>query len=202
MAVSPITITGPKLLLGEGIDEVRFFTALLNRLTIPGIQVLEYGGKTRLKGFLETLPRVTGFVGLASLAITRDADDDATGAFSSVRDALSSAGLPAPAGHNQPAGSAPRVQVWIMPDGNRPGMLEDLCMAAVQTDPAYPCVEAFFECLRTNACLPGSLAKARAHVWLASRPEPDRRLGEAAERDYWPWDDSAFQPIVNFLRSI
>ena len=89
-----------------------------------------------------------------------------------------------------------------MPDGSRPGMLEDLCMDAVQADPAYPCVEDYLTCLRARASLPGNLAKARTHVWLASRPEPDRRLGEAADRGYWPWDAPAFQPLVNFLRSL
>jgi hypothetical protein len=29
MPVAPLTITRPKLLLGEGVDEIRFFNALL-----------------------------------------------------------------------------------------------------------------------------------------------------------------------------
>jgi hypothetical protein len=206
MPVKLTTITERKLLLGEGVDEVRFFTALLKRLTITGIQVHDYGGKTKLRDFLEALRLIPGFADLASLAITRDADSEANGAFASVRASLENAGLPAPAGHNQPAaGSTLTVRVWIMPDGNRPGMLEDLCMDAVQADPASPCVEAYFKCLRDLGrpeCTPGNMAKARTHAWLASRPEPDRRLAEAAEQGYWPWDDLAFRPIIDFVRSL
>jgi hypothetical protein len=197
-----VTITEGKLLLGEGNDEVRFFKALLKRLTITNIQVLDYGGKTRLRPFLAALPLVPGFAGLTSLGITRDADIDASGAFSSVCAALQNAGLAVPTAHNQPEGTAPCVRVWIMPDGGSPGMLEDLCLAGVRGDPATPCVGAYFDCLRLNAQVPGNLAKARAHVWLASRPEPDARLGEAAEKGYWPWDDPAFGPVIDFLRSL
>ncbi len=82
-------------------------------------------------------------------------------------------------------------------------MLEDLCLAAVQADPATPCVDAYFTCLQTQTGkLPNNLAKARAHVWLASRPEPDRRLGEAAQSGYWPWADPAFDPLRQFLLAL
>lgn len=46
MAASPFDqISQPKLLVGEGRDEVRFFEALLRYLKISDIQVAEYGGK-------------------------------------------------------------------------------------------------------------------------------------------------------------
>jgi len=38
-------ITKEKLLLGEGIEEVRFFNALLAHLGITNVQVDQYGGK-------------------------------------------------------------------------------------------------------------------------------------------------------------
>jgi hypothetical protein len=82
-------ITKPKLLVGEGVDEVRFFEALLAHLGIRDIQVMEFGGKTRLAGFLRTLVApIPGYDQLISLAITRDADLDATGAFQSVSASL------------------------------------------------------------------------------------------------------------------
>lgn len=205
MPVIPVAIVKPKLLLVEGKDEVRFFNALLAHpiLNIADIQVADYGGKTRLKDYLEALAQtpVAGFTNLVSLMVTRDADTDATAAFASVCGALSNVGLAVPGSHGQFTGANPRIGVWIVPDGGRPGMLEDLCMASVETDLALPCVDEYFQCVQLRAGRqPNNFAKARLHVWLASQDEPDKRLGEAAEADYWPWTAPAFQPLIDFLR--
>lgn len=68
MAVATVALAKPKLLLGEGKDEVRFFNALLAYLGISDIQVVDYGGKTRLKDYLEALAQtpISGFAGLVS----------------------------------------------------------------------------------------------------------------------------------------
>ncbi|HWG47267.1 MAG TPA: DUF3226 domain-containing protein [Gemmataceae bacterium] len=138
-----------------------------------------------------------------SLAITRDADTDPGGAFASVSAALANVGLAVPGSHGLLAGANPRVGVWILPEGRTAGMLEDLCMAAVQTDLAVPCVDEFFQCVfRRAARQPNNMAKARLHVWLASQTEPDKRLGEAAEKGYWPWNATTFQPLISFLQAL
>jgi hypothetical protein len=205
MPVTTVALVKPKLLLGEGRDEVRFFNALLAELKITDIQVIDYGGKTRLKDYLEALAQtpVSGFSGLVSLAITRDADTDAGGAFASASAALANVRLTVPGSHGLLAGANPRVGVWILPDGGKPGMLEDLCMTAVQTDLAVPCVDEFLQCvLQRAARQPNNMAKARLHVWLASQLDPDKRLGEAAEKGYWPWNAMAFQPLISFLQAL
>lgn len=207
MPVSPVAIVKPKLLLVEGKDEVRFFNAFLAHpiLGITDIQVTDYGGKTMLKDYLEALAQapVGGFTNLVSLAIARDADTDAAAAFASVCGALTNVGLTVPGAHGQFAGANPQVGVWIVPDGGTPGMLEDLCMASVQTDLALSCVDEFFQCVQRRAGRqPKILAKARLHVWLASQAEPDKRLGEAAEKGYWPWTATVFQPLIAFLRAL
>ncbi|MGH7173109.1 MAG: DUF3226 domain-containing protein [Gemmataceae bacterium] len=203
MPVATVAITKPKLLLGEGKDEARFFNALLGELGITDVQVVDYGGKTKLKDYVEALAQtpVSGFAGLISLAITRDADVDATAAFASAAAALANVGLTVPSAHGRFAGTNPQVGVWILPDGSTPGMLEDLCLASVQTDLALPCVDEYFQCVQQRAGRqPNNIAKARLHVWLASQAEPDKRLGEAAEKGYWPWDAPAFQPLIRFLQ--
>jgi hypothetical protein len=201
MPVSPIQITRPKLLLGEGVDEVRFFKAYLAHLNIGDVQVVDYGGKSKLSAFLQTLTTpVPGFAGLTSLAVTRDADANPAGAFQSICAALQGAGLPAPAGHGQAAGANPRVHVFVLPDGVSSGMLESLCLESVKSSPAFACVGSYFSCaIRTAGRQPNNLHKAFLHVWLASEVEPDKRLGEAAEAGYWPWNSSAFDALRQFL---
>ena len=55
MAEAPREISKPKLLIGEGWEEVYFFSALLNRLGLNDIQVEQYGGKAKLSPYLRNL---------------------------------------------------------------------------------------------------------------------------------------------------
>jgi uncharacterized protein DUF3226 len=207
-----------KLLLGEGKDEVAFFEALLKHLGKTDVQALDYGGKPKLKGFLQALVLDPKWPEVEALLITRDADFTPEGAlitaprstWLSVTDLLRSLGLPAPTAHGEltagvdgDAGAALRTGVFILPDGKRDGMLEDLCLDASAADSALPCLDAYFHCLGAKGITPPSnlMPKARAHAYLASRPKPDRRVGEAALEGYWPWGAAAFAPLLAFVRS-
>lgn len=204
MPKPPSPIHKPKLLIGEGEEEVRFFNALLRHLHRDNIQVEQYGGKNNLSAYLRTLvtPRV-GFQNLTAIAITRDADQDAEAAFQSVCAALRRGGLSLPERHGEFTMHSPRVGVFIMPDGKNAGMLEDLCLAAQQADLAMSCVEEYFQCLaQAQYPLPENMSKARLHAWLASRKLPDKRLGEAAESKYFDWEDSAFDALKKFIIEI
>lgn len=202
MGDRPLEFTRAKLLLGEGIDEARFFQALLKTLDITDIQVMQYGGKRRLREFLKTLPAVPGFTKLNSIGLTRDADDDFAGATQSVRDALQAAGLLGPNGPTAPQ-APPRINVLVLPDNSRPGMLEDTCYQSVAADAATPCVEDYFRCIAEKIPNgPRNMSKARVHTWLASREEPDKRLGEVAQAGYWQFEHPSFTALVGFIRGL
>jgi hypothetical protein len=79
--IVPRSLTKPKLLVGEGIEEERFFKALLLRLGIYDVQVESYNGKDHLASYLKSLPKIPGFDALVSLGVTRDADLDAVEHF-------------------------------------------------------------------------------------------------------------------------
>lgn len=208
-----VQIRQPKLLVVEGKDEENFFkAALTNHLTIPDIQVLGIGGKTLLTGSLIALKNDPAFPAVQCLAVIRDADlspinaiaTAAPSAFTSVCASLTDPGvqLVCPGAHGQFAPGSPRVGVFIMPDGTSDGMLETLCMNAVSSRSEYACVTSFFTCFQAHATLPNNIHKARAHVWLASRIEPDKRVGEAALAGYWPFAEPAFQDLWNFISAM
>jgi hypothetical protein len=140
------------------------------------------------------------------LGVTQDADNDAGLAFQNVRDSLSTSGLATPDAPGRAAGNSPQVRVLIIPDGSSHGILEDVCLAAIETNPELQCVDEYFLCLKNRAnWQPKSMtrkSKARVHTWLSSQVEPDLRLGEAAKRGYLPWDSPAFDHIKQFLRSL
>ncbi len=49
---------------------------------------------------------------------------------------------------------------------------------------------------------PKNISKARVHAWLSSQNEPDKRLAEAAEVGYWPWENPAFDLLKLFLKEL
>jgi len=190
-------VTKKTLLIVEGKEDELFFSALANHLGLTRLQVLGVGGKTQLRGNLKAPP--PGFRSVTSLGIIRDANSDPQGAFKSVCDALQNAGLTAPRAVGEPAGHQPRAMVLILPDGLTPGMLEDVCLQSIRNDAVSPCINQFFECVEEKAKAPKQLSKARVHAFLSSREIPDLRLGEAAQKGYWSFDDHAFDMIKKFL---
>ena len=144
------TIEKSKLLLVEGPDDLSFFDALLCHLNRQDIDVRSYSGKDNLRPFLKGLPAFPGFVNVVSLGITRDADDYADRTFGSICDSLSDAGLPVPDAPLVLASGQPQVIVMVIPPGENAGMLEDLCLAAFQDDPAMPCVNQYFDCVENK----------------------------------------------------
>ncbi|MBZ0302092.1 MAG: hypothetical protein K8J31_20245 [Anaerolineae bacterium] len=192
-----------RLLVVEGKDEQLFFGALLKYINVPNIQIVDIGGKERFGGQLAALKNTPGFNRVTTIGVIRDCDNNRQGAFDSVCNALRSANLPVPEHPIIFTADSPRTSVWIMPPEpmGTDHMLEDLCLVAVADDPATRCIEQFFDCLAAENIIhqPNQMAKAHLHVFLASRKVPDLRLGEAAQRGYWPWDKLAFEPIKTFL---
>src|SRR5262249_29723801 len=153
------------------------------------IHVEKYGGTARLDRYLRELPLRPGYERLVALGVTRDADADCADTFNRVRGSLAANGFTYPAAPGEIVQALFHVGVFILPDNQRPGMLEDLCLDSIANDPAFPGLEVYFQCvLRSAQRQPGHIPKARVHAWLASQSEPDRRLGEAAHKGYWPWD--------------
>ena len=196
----PINIVEPNLLVVEGEDENRFFGALISHLGLRSIQVLPIGGKEKLPESLKALVVSPGFHEVHRLNVVRDADDEPSRAFQSVCKALENAGLPSPKSPIERTGDTPEVTVMIMPGQGGRGALEDLCLKAVVDDPAMTCVDEFFECLQSgNISHPKNTPKAKVQTFLASIPHEGLRLGEAAEKGYWPWHSEAFKEVKDFL---
>lgn len=202
-AKQPVEIQKVNILVVEGRDEELFFGALIHSLGLGSIQIMSFGGKAKLREYLKALIRTSGFASVSCLGIARDANSDPRAAFQSVCDALKDNNLPAPGKPLVLTGHSPRVTVMILPGEGNPGMLEDLCLRAVTQDPAKFCIDKYFECLQKQSLpLPHNMSKAMVHAFLASRPEADKRLGEAAQAGYWPWDSEAFGQVKAFLQQI
>ena len=203
MNTEGLAIEQSKLLLVEGNDEVRVFSALCRHLDISDLQIQSYGGYQNLRTVLRTLRGVQGFNAVQSLAVVADANANRSGRQQSIQGALSNAGLPAPSAPLQfVSQDGISVAYLVVPHDADGTMLEDVCLASVSADAAMKCVDEYFECLtREGASTPREvrMSKARVHAFLASRDDPALRIGEAADNGIWQFDDEAFRPMSELL---
>ncbi len=199
---TPIRITESKQLLVEGRSPEIFFGELLNHMDLSGIQLQDFKGIKDLPAFLKGLRIAPNFAEVVSLGIVRDAEDNPTAAFQSVCSALQNANLGKP---DKPCifeANTPRIGALILPDANRKGMLETLCLQSVESDPVIPCIDEYFCCIKQIGVLPRVMDKARLLAFLASRYESVSQLGRASQKNCWPWDDCAFDHVRQFLRNL
>ncbi len=204
-AKTPAPISLSRLLLVEGDTPKHFFEALLRHLgNDKDVEIRSFRSITQLRPTLIDLVRTAEFQTLVtSVGVVRDAETDAVAARQSVGDALLAAGL-----------TLTRVppimtSVYILPDNGSPGMIETLCMLAVDAEPtlaaASSCTKEFFDCLARNGVTPTAepiLAKNRAQVYLATRADVQLFPGLAAYRGHWPWDNPVFGPLKQFLQAL
>jgi len=191
-----VSIEKSVLLIGESRDEELFFSALVRHLGLSDlIQVAQYGGTPKLAAFLADLQTQTTFPIIRVIGITRDADVKYDAALTSVNAVIQQANFP----------NTVQVVPFVLPKENSSGALEALVLDAVSSAPAWPCVERFMECVASNDTTPLSLTetdKRHIHAWLSTLPDPELRLGEAAQKKYVPFDRPAFQPLTNFVKSL
>lgn len=198
------SINSSHLLLVEGKDEVLLVRALLRHRELgEDPQIMDVGGAKNFRTRIKAIPKTPGYFKVKSIGIMRDAEDSKEATFQSIRDALNAAGIPAPQQCNQSVMGPPAVFILIIPPDEEAGMLETLCMKSVATDPATPCVDQLFQCVSGQGLtLPKNIHKARTHAFLATRKEPDKRLGEGAEAGYWDLDSEVFSPIRDFISKV
>ena len=191
-------------LLVEGNDQRNFFNAFIGHLSLPDIQVQDFGGVKELRNFLSLLVRLPDFHDtVSSIGIVRDAELSAPSAFQSVQGSLANAGLSVPDKPREPTNSPPSVNVLILPDDDSPGMLETLLCRTFENTQMDSCIDDFFDCIRdaTNEDLYRP-DKARAHAYIATQRDPHVSVGVATQRSYWDLDHTVFDGVRSFLRSL
>jgi hypothetical protein len=193
-------------LLVEGKDEYNFFEAIIEHLSQEhlDIQIHDFGGVNRLRGFLRAFVLSPGFEStVRSIGIVRDAETCAVSAFQSVRSSLENAGLPSPAQPGYPTDSDPKVTVLILPGDNRPGMLETLLCESFKDSPEDQCIDGFLNCVNAISGISVDRPyKARAHAYLATKPDPHVSVGVAAKNGYWDLDHPVLGDVRSFVTSI
>ena len=191
--MSQVSINQAHVLIVEGKDALNFFGVMAKHCGRDDIQVLDFGGISDLRRYLQALVVTPGWYQVVSLGIIRDAETDAESAVASVQGAITSAGL-------QVENTVPRVSLLVLPDNSRPGMLETLLYDSIAGTEIDACLNEFFSCCVDRGDIRiRRPAKARAHAYLATRDDPHVSIGVAAQKGYWNLDHEVFGQVRSFI---
>ncbi len=207
MSESPgrVAVQQNRVLLVEGPRDARFLGALVR--PPKNIQIFEMRGKDNLRAVLDlVIEDARKIGGLQALGVVRDADDRASSAFQSVRDALQWKGLTPPDRHAEYAETdRPAVGVFITPDGSSSGSLESLCVKSVNEVPEAHCAKEYLQCVakvRNAQWNAAKRDKAFAYAYMAASADPQNRLGPGVAQRIWNRDSPTFLPLRAFVERL
>ena len=151
---------------------------------MPEFEILDKGGIDPLLASISDELRVPE---RQVVGILVDANDNLAARWEEVMGGLQHAAaeeLHAPR-EPDPAGviiaSRPRIGIWLLPNNESPGELEDLVAAMIpKDDTVWPLSEAYVDGIPTTErkFKQGKTLRAKVHSWLATREEP-RKMGSA-----------------------
>lgn len=208
----PSKIIKNKLLLVEGQDEIKFFTAFLAKYEIADIQILESKGKDQFRAELDLIMNEREFEDVISVGVIRDADESQQAAVDSICHHLRQVGLPVPNGHCQFKSDGVRnVGVFIAPGFTDKGMLESLILESLGDHPVKIASGEYLDNLKNllapvnQTCAfnyPRNIHKAHMHAFLAGMEKFIPSAGLAAQKGYYNLDSDVFNEVRDFLKGL
>lgn len=177
---------GPKVLLTEGSNDCRVILALCQHHELPEKFGLRECGSDEMA--LSTLSSLLKRSEQEIIGIVIDADNpNLTAKWQAVTDRLQKYGIAIPKVPQQSGTIIPasngraRVGIWLMPDNQLDGMLEDFC-SQLATPEALSFAEKCVNDAKDNNCttfIETHKTKAVIHTFLAWQNEPGKPLGQA-----------------------
>ncbi|MBE9042306.1 hypothetical protein IQ235_16125 [Oscillatoriales cyanobacterium LEGE 11467] len=221
----------PQQLLVEGKNDRHVIWALCQKYQLPKVFSVEVpseeenslendgqGIELLLKGIPDRLRQEN----LQTLGIVVDADLDLSARWQSVSDRLKSCGYtqipssPPADGWVYEQSELPRIGVWLMPDNQLSGMLEDFVARLMSPDdnlrPKADTILEEIEREQLNRYTSVHHAKALIHTWLAWQKKPGMPMGQAITAQvlgddetialaFVKWLDRLFNPNANLSTS-
>lgn len=215
-------MSGRMIVLVEGADDSAVVFHLLARHGLPiadrgrfapgqieiedgrGVNHILESLPTRLKALRTEQP-------VPRLGLVLDANSDLSRRWTAVRNRLLEAGyvavpeLPEVQGTVLEEDDLPTLGIWLMPDNQLPGELEDFVQLLLPAgDTLWPRAEQAIQAIPTGErlFLAHDLIKATMHTWLAWQPEPGRPMGLAITRRYLDPDAPSAHLFLAWIRRL
>lgn len=196
-----------RLLLVEGQEDKHVVWHMCNRHGIDNERLFDIRVADGLERLRDDLSQRARF-GWESVWVLVDADQSCSDRWRSLRDVLVKLGYPdvpespSAGGTVLPAiGDLARIGVWIMPDNEDSGVLEDfLTRLVARGDPLLPHAQTVVDSLPEQRFAATHRPKALIHTWLAWQEEPGTPMGHAIAKHYLQTDHELASRFLAWLR--
>lgn len=199
---------GERVLLVEGQDDKHVVQHLCVQCqSMPQFNIVDKGGDQELLDSIIQEARVSS---RKALGILLDVDDDLNARWSAVADRLRREDIEVPQSPEQTGTlidstiRTPRIGIWLMPDNETPGELEDFVAAMIpDDDPIWPRSKRYIDCIpdRDRKFTEKKAQRARIHAWLATREDP-RQMGAAIRARDLGVDGALSTKFAEWLREL
>lgn len=205
----------PQQLLVEGMNDFHVICALCEKYNVPETFCIPRPDKRKTQGvepLLLSLPIILKDVNLQTLGIVVDADQDLQARWQGISDKLKSVGydnIPkntCAEGWIYEQNELPKIGVWIMPNNQLIGELEDFIAYLIPDDDqlkdkANEILDEL-EKLEINGYNKDDRSKAFIHTWLAWQKEPGRPMGLSITANVLKYDNEIIQAFINWLNKL
>lgn len=176
-----------KVLLVEGQNDKHVVRNLCHRHDeIPAFCIREKGG---IENLLEAISPEIKVSARKAVGIVMDANDDLTARWNAVVHRLRFAGIQPPS-VPELAGTVipgmPKIGIWIMPDNQSSGELEDFAIKMIPSaDLVWPKSKKYIDCIphQHRKFTDKKITRAKLYAWLATREEPGQMGSAIRKRD-------------------
>lgn len=198
-------------LLVEGKDDVKVIGALCAKHNLPDVINIETPKDEGIEALLRQLPVKFREENWRTLGIVVDADQDISARWQAIKDRLAANGYadipPSPPLTGWISPILPkRVGVWLMPDNQLPGMLEDFAAFLIPTNdllrPKADAVLQEIEQAGLNRYPKAHHPKALIHTWLAWQEPPGMPMGLAVTATALRHDAPTANAFVDWLKRL
>ena len=170
----------------------------------PSFDIVDKGG---INNVLDSISGEIKVSGRLAVGILVDANSTLMNRWKSVRDRIMRANIQVPT-HPNPDGTiiegTPRVGIWLMPDNESSGELEDFVKQMIPTgDPVWPLSQQYIDGIPQANRKFADHKKLRAQLydWLATREDP-RQMGLAIKAHDLNVDGTLCKKFVAWLMAL
>ena len=193
----------------EGNDDLHVVLALLRKFNIPQtFQIVDCKG---IDSLLKSLPVRLKASGVEKIALIVDADQNISGRWIELGAVLKPLvadfpDIPAQAGTFLKTNTNQEIMIWIMPNNEISGMLEDFINFLIpENDSLKPYVDQSLTEIETaglNNYPLNQHSKALIHTWLAWQDSPGMPIGVAITHSYLDTNSDLGYEFVEWLREL
>nr|WP_253900044.1 DUF3226 domain-containing protein [Corallococcus carmarthensis] len=191
------------MLLVEGGDEQKLCEAIAGPTMWSGLVCWKASGRADLPNLAKLATLDPSFGHARSVGVLLDMEDNLEEAHALVQRTLAALNVTTPfvQGSFVP-GAAPKVGVFLSPDGQQRGSIDGLCKQAVRDSALASCVDTLVTCAGQPHTTEARKLKGWLDAYLAMQPEPLRLHQALNGSKVFDLTHAVFDPLRAFLQAL